>query len=306
MRSAVRRRPERREGGPSGRFRGGRGGRLGRDRGAGTPDASPHAGAESGVAQEAAGPAHGHRATKPQTAGDLDDSGGEPLLGAADDSPRDAVAAARGPERGRSGRGHAGRRIRRRGQPAQATEIAPPGRGAEPRAADPERRTVVAQERAEAAGTVPAAGNVPAERDGAGACQQEDTRYCSERPKVSGLDIGHDPDGRGQGRERSPCLPALGSRPHAPGRDDEGASALWSEPQGRDHAADHHRQRAGRRPPCESGCAAPTPPVEGDGADPAPAHVHSHRPAARRQSSAWPPGAHAAHSALRRCPQNTN
>jgi hypothetical protein len=284
-------------GGARGRLRGRRRRGPGLDHRSGPPDTSPYARAKSSVAQKAPGPAHGGGVSQPETAGHCDDGPGEPPLGVADDGTRRPVAATRGPERRWRGRGDASHRIWRDGQPAQPRGITAPVGGAEPRAADPERRALVAQQWPQAAGAMPAAGGVAAEGDRAGARQQEDARRRAERPEVGGLDVGHDADDRGQGGKRALHPPALGSGPDASGRDAERAGTSPSQPQRLDGAADHARQRPGRRSARNFRAAPPTLLVQGHGADPGAADVHPHHPAARQGSRARVPGRHAAHSA---------
>ena len=144
-------------------------------------------------------------------------------LGARDDGARGAVTTRRGRGAGRPAHPRrfaatgSGERRRRRAARKPRARVD----GAEPFAADPERRALVAQERSEPAGARPAPAAVAPERHRAGAGEEEDAGRIAERAAIGGLRVRDDPHVAREGPEPPRLTRALRARPHAARGHDE-------------------------------------------------------------------------------------
>ena len=103
-------------------------------------------------------------------------------------------------------------------------------RNGQPRAADPERRALVAQEGAQSPRAAELAAATAAERDGAGAGEKQDAGALAEGAVARGLDVGdhaHPPREAAQPRRRRA---PLRGRPHAPRGHHERAHLIGADP----------------------------------------------------------------------------
>src|SRR4029077_20289500 len=142
---------------------------------------------------------------------------------------------------------------------------------AEPRAADRERRPVFANQGTEpaSAGEAPAA--IAAERDGAGAREQEHARGVAERAQVGGLDVGDHHHAASESTQSPRERAALAGGPdpargHAEG-DHVTAREVPAMPEAAQHRGQSHHARR-RRPE------GPAPGSRRDHPDPRSAEIH--------------------------------
>src|SRR3989475_9009155 len=184
-------------------------------------DGADQAGPEPVVLEDAPGPAHVDWRSKRQGPHGVADVFGELRLAPAGDPPRGAVAAT-GPREDAWGEG--GDSAHRVGgvDPAQDRgEITARRQRAEPLTAEPEPRTLVADQGAEAARAGPAAAPIVGDHDRAGSREHEGARPVADRAEERRLGVRDHLDAHRQAAERVRQGAALAAGPEGPRRDDE-------------------------------------------------------------------------------------
>src|SRR5205814_4283861 len=156
------------------------------------PDGAGQPRPEPGVVQDASRPAHGHGPAQAELPGDRAGLGREGRLARARDRARGAVAVTRSPEDLGRPRRHPRDRVGRVGGAQDGAQAALGRADAEPLAAEPERRALVAEEGTEPPGARPATAPVVAYHDRAGAGQHEHAGAITKRSEQRRLGVGDD------------------------------------------------------------------------------------------------------------------
>ena len=143
--------------------------------------------------------------------------------------------------------------------------------GAEPGAADRERRAVVADQGTEAAGAREASAAIAAERDGAGAREQQHARGASERAQVGGLDVGDHHHAASESTQSARERAALAGRPDSARGHAERGDVTTREAPATPEAVQHRGQSRHARRRCPEG---PAPGSRRDHPDPRAAEIH--------------------------------
>src|SRR2546422_522125 len=198
-------------------------------RGGGAP-ARPHALARNGadqagpepvVLEDAPGPAHVDWRSKRQGPHGVADVFGELRLARAGDHARGAVAAT-GPREDAWGEGgDSAHRVGGVDHAQDRGEITSRRQRAEPLTAEPEPRTLVADQGAEAARAGPAAAPIVGDHDRAGSREHEGARPVADRAEERRLGVRDHLDAHRQAAERVRQGAALAAGPEGPRRDDE-------------------------------------------------------------------------------------
>src|SRR3989449_596162 len=201
-------------------------------RGGGAP-ARPHAlarggadqaGPEPGVLEDAPGPAHVDWRSKRQGPHGVADVCGELRLARAGDHARGAVAAT-GPREDAWGEGgDSAHRVGGVDQAQDRGEITSRRQRAEPLTTEPEPRTLVADQGAEAARAGPAAAPIVGDHDRAGSREHEGARPVADRAEERRLGVRDHLDAHRQAAERVRQGAALAAGPEGPRRGDEGGN----------------------------------------------------------------------------------
>src|SRR5438445_4670985 len=186
-----------------------------------TRDGADQAGPEPVVLEDAPGPAHVDRRSKRQGAHGVADVFGEPRLARAGDPARGAVAAA-GPREDAWGEGgNPAHRVGRVDKAQDRGEITSRRQRAEPLTAKPEPRTLVADQRAEAARSGPAAAPIVGDHDRAGSREHEGARPVADRAEERRLGVRDHLDAQREAAERVGQGAALAPGPERARGDDE-------------------------------------------------------------------------------------
>src|SRR5256886_1109077 len=184
-------------------------------------DGADQAGPEPVVLEDAPGPAHVDWRSKRQGPHGVADVFGELRLARAGDHARGAVAAT-GPREDAWGEGgDSAHRVGGVDQAQDRGEITSRRQRAEPLTAEPETRTLVADQGAEAARAGPAAAPIVGDHDRAGSREHEGARPVADRAEERRLGVRDHLDAHHQAAERVRQGAALAAGPEGPRRDDE-------------------------------------------------------------------------------------
>ena len=207
---------------------------------AGLARGAPDAGAEARVGEEAAGPAHRDGRAEAELRGEIGHQVRQRGLGARDDGTRDGMSAPRRAQCRRRQRGHARHRVGRGGRDGAARGRR---RGAARRGARRGRSRTPSPRRPEAGPRPPAraepAAAIAAQRDGAGAGEEENARRVAEGAVARRLHVGDHAHAPGEAAQPPPpprAAPRASTRRARPPR---------ARPPGRDAAP--QRRMAARR-----------------------------------------------------------